>query len=95
MNRHLRTANQISYVTFVRQVSAVQKIARIMPLPPGLSLYRGLGGTVSLPACFYKTDEHLCRGFAEWGFMSTTADRQALTRLALLNLDLLGVLTGL
>jgi hypothetical protein len=58
------------------QVSAVQKIARVMPIPPGLSLYRGLGGNVSMPPSFYKTDENLCRGFAEWGFMSTTADRQ-------------------
>ena len=54
-----------------------------MPISPGLPLYRGLGGNVSLPQSFYKTDENLCRGFAEWGFMSTTADRQALTRLAL------------
>ena len=60
------------------QVSAVQKIARVMPIPPGLPLYRGLGGTVSLPRSFYKTDENLCRGFSEWGFMSTSADRQAL-----------------
>ena len=55
----------------------MQKIARVMPLPPGLLLYRGLGGTVNLPRSFYKTDANLCRGFAEWGFMSTTADRKA------------------
>jgi hypothetical protein len=54
----------------------VQKIARVMPIPPGLPLFRGLGGNVSMPRSFYKTDENLCRGFAEWGFMSTTADRQ-------------------
>jgi hypothetical protein len=58
------------------QVSAVQKIARIMPLKPGLKLYRGLGGNVSLPRCFYKTNENGCRGFTEWGFMSTTSDRE-------------------
>jgi hypothetical protein len=58
-------------------VSAVQKIARVMPIPHGLMLYRGLGGDVSLPPCFYRADENLCRGFAEWGFMSTTSDRQA------------------
>jgi hypothetical protein len=57
-------------------VSAVQKIARVMPIPPGLPLYRGLGGNVSMPPKFYKTDENQCRGFAEWGFMSTTSDRQ-------------------
>ncbi len=42
----------------------------------GLPLYRGLGGNVSMPPSFYKTDENFCRGFAEWGFMSTTSDRQ-------------------
>ena len=54
----------------------MQKLARVMPLLPGLKLYRGLGGTVSLPRYFYKTDAQGCRGFAEWGFMSTTADRE-------------------
>ncbi len=57
------------------QVSAVQKLARVVPLLPGLKLYRGLGGTVSLPRSFYRTDANGCRGFAEWGFMSTTSDR--------------------
>jgi hypothetical protein len=60
------------------QVSAVQKIARVMPLKPGLRLYRGLGGNVSLPRCFYKTNENGCRGFTEWGFMSTTSDRKVI-----------------
>jgi hypothetical protein len=58
------------------QVSAVQKIARVMPIKPGMKLYRGLGGTVSLPISFYHTDSNGCRGFAEWGFMSTTSKRE-------------------
>ena len=31
------------------QVSALQKIARIMKLPVGLKLYRGMGGRMDLP----------------------------------------------
>jgi hypothetical protein len=58
------------------QVSAVQKIARVMPLKEGLTLYRGLGGPVCLPRGFFKSDENGCRGFVEWGFMSTTADKE-------------------
>ena len=55
-------------------VSAIQKIACAMKLPEGLILYRGLGG-IRLPQCFYKADESGSRGFAEWGFMSTTASK--------------------
>jgi hypothetical protein len=62
-----------------KQVSAVQKIARVMPIKPGMKLYRGLGGTVSLPESFYHTDANGCRGFSEWGFMSTTSAREVHT----------------
>ncbi len=58
-------------------VSAIQKIARVMKLPPGLKLYRGMGGDVELPAHFYKADEYGRRGFAEWGFLSTTSSKAA------------------
>ena len=58
----------------VRQVSAVQKLARVMHLTPGVRLYRGLGGNVRLPRSFYKTDAHGCWGFTEWAFMSTTSE---------------------
>ena len=30
---------------------------------------------MDLPDGFFKPDEHGCRGFAEWGFMSTTSDK--------------------
>ncbi len=56
-------------------VSAVQKIARVMKLPEGLLLYRGLGGTMRLPDHFWNADQNGCRGFAEWGFMSTTSKK--------------------
>ena len=53
----------------------MQKIARVMPLKEGLTLYRGLGGPVCLPRSFFKSDDNGCRGFVEWGFMSTTANK--------------------
>ena len=56
-------------------VSAVQKIARVTKVPNGLLLYRGLGAT-ELPAHFFRPDPSTgCRGFAEWGFMSTTSSK--------------------
>lgn len=58
-------------------VSAVQKIARCTPVPPGTMLYRGLGGNNMLPDRFTSGDEqhHNVKGYTEWGFMSTTASR--------------------
>ena len=37
-------------------VSAVVKIARVMKLPPGLELFRGLGGLAELPDSFYQVN---------------------------------------
>ena len=61
-------------------VSAVHKLSRSMQLPTGLVLYRGLGGSVSLPAPFFHSDSYGRRGFTEWGFMSATADRKVAVR---------------
>ena len=56
-------------------VSAVQKIARVTKIPNGLLLYRGLGAT-ELPAHFSRQEPKTgCRGFVEWGFMSTTSNK--------------------
>jgi hypothetical protein len=55
--------------------SAVVKIARVTRLPLGLELYRGLGGLAELPDSFFRVDANGCRGYAEWGFLSTTSDR--------------------
>jgi hypothetical protein len=55
-------------------VSAVIKIARVTKLPAGLELYRGLGGLAQLPDSFFQTDANGCRGYAEWGFLSTTSN---------------------
>jgi ankyrin repeat protein len=56
-------------------VSAVQKISRVTKLLEGMKLYRGLGGMMELPDHFFKGDKFGCRGFAEWGFMSSTTSR--------------------
>ena len=53
-------------------VSAVLKLSRATKLPEGLRLYRGLGGTTDLPEAFFRADGCGRRGYAEWGFMSTT-----------------------
>jgi hypothetical protein len=46
-----------------------------MHIPAGMLLYRGLGGTLELPDSFTIADENGCKGWTEFGFMSTTADR--------------------
>jgi hypothetical protein len=56
-------------------VSAVIKIARVTKLPAGLELYRGLGGLVQLPDSFFRNNANGCRGYAEWGFLSTTSNK--------------------
>ena len=56
--------------------SAVIKISRVMRLPPGLELFRGLGGLAELPDSFHKPDEHGRLGYTEWGFLSTTSHRE-------------------
>ena len=53
--------------------SAVLKLMRTARLPAGMVLYRGCSGG-RLPA-FDKPDARGMRGFAEWGFLSTTAVR--------------------
>ena len=57
-------------------VSAVAKITRSMRLPPGQELYRGLGGRMDLPDCFRRADTNGRRGYTEYGFLSTTSDRE-------------------
>jgi WD40 repeat protein len=57
-------------------VSAIQKLCRFTRIPEGTLLYRGLGGKTDLPDIFFQSDEQGCSGYAEWGFLSTTADRE-------------------
>ena len=57
-------------------VSVIQKLGRVVPIPAGVVLYRGLGGLLDLPDCFLTGDALGRRGYTEWGFMSTTADKK-------------------
>jgi hypothetical protein len=56
--------------------SAVLKLARAMRLPPGLELFRGLGGLAELPDSFYQADADGNLGYLEFGFLSTTSHRE-------------------
>jgi hypothetical protein len=67
--------NRFSTTIFVL-VSAVQKLSRCMSIPAGMMLYRGLGGTLELPDSFTHADDNGFKGYCEFGFMSTTADRK-------------------
>eukprot|EP00300_Choanocystis_sp_HF-7_P008631 c16014_g1_i3.p1 GENE.c16014_g1_i3~~c16014_g1_i3.p1 ORF type:complete len:739 (-),score=116.90 c16014_g1_i3:77-2293(-) len=64
--------------TILVLVSAVQKLCRASKILEGVALYRGLGSfkESDLPEHFLTPDERGCRGFTEWGFMSTTANRE-------------------
>jgi hypothetical protein len=66
--------NLFSTTIFVL-VSAVQKLSRCVHIPAGMMLYRGLGGSLKLPDSFTNADKNGCKGYCEFGFMSTTADR--------------------
>ena len=70
----LESDNRFSTTIFVL-VSAIQKLSRCMHIPAGMLLFRGLGGTLELPDSFTIADENGCKGWTEFGFMSTTADR--------------------
>jgi hypothetical protein len=66
--------NTFSTTIFVL-VSAIQKLSRHMYLPPSMRLYRGFS-SMEMPESFYKVDEDTgCCGYAEWGFISTTANK--------------------
>jgi WD40 repeat protein len=56
-------------------VSAIQKLCRRTRIPEGMLVYRGMGGRMDLPDIFFQTDEYGRSGYAEWGFLSTTANR--------------------
>jgi hypothetical protein len=56
-------------------VSAVQKLSRCTRIPEGTLLYRGLGGFLDLPDTFHQLDLYGRSGYADWGFMSTTGER--------------------
>jgi hypothetical protein len=56
-------------------VSAVQKIARVTEISEELVLYCGLGNVSDLPEAFMRPDAMGSKGWTEFGFRSTTADK--------------------
>ena len=56
--------------------SAVQKLARVAKIREGTLFYRGLNRLMELPDEFFRPDEQGRRGFAEWGFLSTTQNKE-------------------
>jgi len=52
----------------------VLKLQRVMKLPEGITLYRGLG-KAKLPDEFFRLDEYGTKGLTEFGFMSTTPNK--------------------
>ena len=55
--------------------SAIQKISRVAIIPEGTIFYRGLSRRMELPDAFFRPDGMGRRGFAEWGFLSTTSNK--------------------
>jgi hypothetical protein len=74
-----KDADNLFSTTIFVLVSAINKLSRRMNIPQDTILYRGLGGTLDFPDSFYRplTDcaTPNALGFAEYGFMSTTADK--------------------
>jgi hypothetical protein len=71
-----REGGNLFSTTIAVLASAVQKLARAAPIRDGTPLYRGLSGPAELPDPFSCPDAQGRRGFAEWGFLSTTQDRR-------------------
>ena len=70
-----RDGNNLFSTTIAVLASAVQKIARVAIIPEGTSFFRGLSRRMALPDAFYRADAKGRRGFAEWGFLSTTSNK--------------------
>ena len=66
--------NTFSTTIFVL-VSAIQKLSRHMYLPPSMRLYRGFS-SMEMPDSFFNVDDKTgCSGYTEWGFISTTSNK--------------------
>mmetsp|Transcript_42079 Transcript_42079/g.87924 ORF Transcript_42079/g.87924 Transcript_42079/m.87924 type:complete len:657 (-) Transcript_42079:439-2409(-) len=75
-----RSQGNVYTTTIYVLVSAVLNLARETKIPAGTKLYRGLGGDKVFPRFFYKSDAQGRKGVLEWGFMSTTADKDVAVR---------------
>jgi ankyrin repeat protein len=55
--------------------SAIVKLTKVQKISCGSCLYRGLGGDVMLPEYFSRPDARGRKGLTEFGFLSTTQNR--------------------
>ena len=74
--RKYRDGSNLFSTTIAVLASAVQKISRVAIIPEGTTFYRGLSRRMELPDAFFRHDAVGRRGFAEWGFLSTTSDKE-------------------
>ena len=72
----LKGDGNIFTTTLYALVSGIITIARETKIPAGTKLYRGLGGDRTFPPFFFKSDTCGRKGMLEWGFTSTTMDKQ-------------------
>ncbi len=74
--RQGRTEGRNMYPTTIFVlVSAVQKIARVTEISEELTLYCGLDKVSDLPGAFANPDEFGSKGWTEFGFRSTSANK--------------------
>jgi hypothetical protein len=73
--KEFEAGNNLFSTTIAVLVSLVQKIARVANIREGTLLYRGLSRLMELPDSFFRPDKQGRRGFAEWGFLSTTRNK--------------------
>lgn len=74
--RGLAAAGSTTYsATLHLIVSALRKLSRVSPPPPGLVVYRG-NGDMALPKDFLELDDQGCAGGTDLALMSTTTERK-------------------
>ena len=73
--RKYRDGGNLFSTTIAVLASAIQKISRVAIIPEGTTFYRGLSRCMELPEAFFHADDTGRRGFAEWGFLSTTSNK--------------------
>ncbi len=71
-----RGGGNLFSTTIAVLASAIQKISRVAIIREGTTFYRGLSRRMELPDAFFRPDDMGRRGFAEWGFLSTTSSKE-------------------
>ena len=74
--RKYSNGSNLYSTTIAVLASAIQKISRVAIIPEGTIFYRGLSRRMELPDAFFRADSMGRRGYAEWGFLSTTSNKE-------------------